>query len=51
MTLTFDSAILVAILGVAVRAVWIVAEIKTTLANVVTRVENHEQRITALEQG
>lgn len=51
MTFTFDSAILLAILGCAARSIWLVAEIKTTLTNVVGRLDNHEQRIVKLEEN
>ena len=54
MTLTLDSVIttiLLAILGTAMRAVWLVAEIKTTLTNQGSRLDNHEQRIVKLEEN
>lgn len=50
MTLSIDSAILLAILAAACRSIWLVSAIKTTLAFVVQRVENHEARISSLEQ-
>ena len=51
MTFNLDSAILLAILGAAVRATWLVAEIKTTLSNVVRRLDDHEARIHNLEKA
>lgn len=50
MTFNLDTALLIALLGVAGRAVWIIAEIKTTITNVLGRLDNHELRITQLEQ-